>query len=122
MSTRFFTNHSEQTLFKKFQGVFENNPDIERFDALVGYLRASGYFALRPHLEKVPHIRIIVGIDVDDQLARQHRKGLLLLGNADNALAHIRTELSKDVQRAPYRKDVEDGIRQFVSDVSSRRV
>ena len=54
MSTRFFTNHSEQTLFKKFRGVFENNPDIERFDALVGYLRSSGYFALRPYLEKVP--------------------------------------------------------------------
>jgi hypothetical protein len=54
MSTRFFTNHSEQTSFKKFRGVFENNPDIERFDALVGYLRSSGYFALRPYLEKVP--------------------------------------------------------------------
>jgi hypothetical protein len=37
MSTRFFTNHSERTLFKKFRGVFENNPAIERFDALVGY-------------------------------------------------------------------------------------
>jgi hypothetical protein len=36
MRTRFFTNHSEQTLFKKFQGVFESNNDIERFDALVG--------------------------------------------------------------------------------------
>ncbi len=43
MSTRFFTNHGERTLFKKFQGVFESNPDIECFDALVGYLRSSGY-------------------------------------------------------------------------------
>lgn len=56
MSTRFFTNHGEQTLFKKFQGVFGSNADIERFDALVGYLRSSGYFPLRPYLEKVPHI------------------------------------------------------------------
>jgi hypothetical protein len=24
-----------------------------------GYLRASGYFAIRPHLEKVPHIRML---------------------------------------------------------------
>jgi hypothetical protein len=68
MSKRFFTNEGENTLLKKFAGVFASNPDIERFDALVGYLRASGYFALRPHLEKVPLIRIIVGIDVDDQL------------------------------------------------------
>jgi len=54
MSTRFFTNESDNTLLKKFAGVFAHNPDIERFDALVGYLRASGYFALRPYLENVP--------------------------------------------------------------------
>jgi hypothetical protein len=65
MSTRFFTNLGEHTLFKKFRGVFENNPDIGRFDALVGYLRSSGYFALRPFLVNVPHIRILVGINVD---------------------------------------------------------
>lgn len=34
MSTRFFTNLSEHTLFKKFQGVFESNTDIERFGSL----------------------------------------------------------------------------------------
>ena len=75
MSTRFFTNLDEHTLFKKFQGVFESNTDIERFDALVGYLRSSGYFALRPYLEKVPYIRILVGINVDSIMAdfRGHR-------------------------------------------------
>lgn len=65
MSTRFFTNHGERTLLEKFKGVFQNNPDIEWFDALVGYLRSSGYFALRPYLKRVPHIRILVGINVD---------------------------------------------------------
>ena len=122
MSSRFFTNEGENTLLKKFAGVFAHNPDIEQFDALVGYLRASGYFALRPHLEKVPHIRIIVGIDVDAELARHHRKGLLLLGDADKTLAHFRTKLAEDVQGAPYRKEVEDGIRQFVADVAAKRV
>jgi hypothetical protein len=65
MSTRFFTNHGDQTLSKKFQGVFESTPGVEWFDALVGYLRSSGYFALRPYLQKVPRIRILVGINVD---------------------------------------------------------
>jgi len=65
MSTRFFTNRSEHTLFKEFQGVFESNQDIEFFDALIGYLRSSGYFALRPYLEKVRHVRLLVGINVD---------------------------------------------------------
>ena len=122
MSKRFFTNEGENTLLKKFAGVFAANPDIERFDALVGYLRASGYFALRPHLEKVPLIRIIVGIDVDDQLARHHRKGLLMLGDADKTLDFVRKKLAEDVQGAPYRRDIEEGIRQFVADVASKRV
>jgi len=122
MSTRFFTNEGENTLLKKFAGVFAHNPDIERFDALVGYLRASGYFALRPHLEKVPVIRILVGIDVDAQLAQQHRKGLLLLGDADKTLAAVRRQIETDVQGAPYRKEVEDGIRQFIADVAAKRV
>ena len=34
MPTRFFTNEGENTLLKKFAGVFAHNPDIERFDAL----------------------------------------------------------------------------------------
>jgi len=109
MSKRFFTNEGENTLLKKFAGVFASNPDIERFDALVGYLRASGYFALRPHLEKVPLIRIIVGIDVDNQLAKHHRKGLLMLGDADKTLDFVRKKLAEDVQGAPYRRDIEDG-------------
>ena len=122
MSTRFFTNDDENTLLKKFAGVFEHNPDIARFDALVGYLRSSGYFALRPHLEKVPKIRILVGIDVDAHLAEQHRKGLMMLGDADKTLAAVRKDAANDVRSAPYRRDVEDGIRQFVADVASKKI
>ena len=122
MSTRFFTNEGENTLLAKFAAVFAHNPDIIRFDALVGYLRASGWFALRPHLAKVPLTRILVGIDVDSQLAHHHRKGLLLLGDADKALAYVRSRLADDVQHAPYQRDIEEGIRQFVADVAARRV
>ena len=35
MSTRFFTNHGDQTLLRKFRGIFENNPDIERLALLM---------------------------------------------------------------------------------------
>jgi len=62
MNSRFFTNHGDQTLLQKFQGVFENNPDIEFFDALVGFLYASGYFAIRPFLGNVPHVRLLVSV------------------------------------------------------------
>jgi hypothetical protein len=122
MSTRFFTNAGENTLLNKFAGVFAHNPDLARFDALVGYLRASGYFALQPHLEKVPLIRILIGIDVDALLAASHRKGLLHLDDANKTLDEVRKELQKDIARAPYRKEVEEGIRKFVVDVAEKRV
>ena len=122
MRTRFFTNHGEQTLFKKFRGVFESNPDIERFDALVGYLRSSGYFALRPYLEKVPHIRILVGINVDAIMADYHRRGLLFLADSTKALEEFRNWLRNDIQNAEYKRDVETGVLQFVDDVISKKI
>lgn len=63
MSTKFFTNHEANTLLNKLEGVFEHNKDIEVFDALVGFFRASGYFAIRPFLNRVPKVRVLVGID-----------------------------------------------------------
>ena len=122
MSTRFFTNHGDQTLLRKFQGVFENNPDIEWFDALVGFLRASGYFAIRPFLGNVPHIRVLVGINVDAIMADYHRRGLLFLTDPAKALNDFKIELRKDIQGAAYRKDIEDGVLKFVEDVVSRKI
>lgn len=122
MSTRFFTNHGDQTLFTKFQGVFASNPDIEHFDALVGYLRSSGYFALRPYLEKVPHIRILVGINVDAIVADYHRRGLLFLADPTQTLREFRDWLRQDIQSAEYKREVEAGILQFVDDVISKKI
>ncbi|MFT4802733.1 MAG: hypothetical protein ACI93N_002514 [Flavobacteriaceae bacterium] len=49
MCTKLFTNSKDYTLLNKFKGVFEHNKDIEYFDALVGYFRASGYYRIREH-------------------------------------------------------------------------
>ena len=122
MSTRFFTNHGDQTLLRKFRGIFENNPDIERFDALIGYLRASGYFAVRPHLEKVPHVRILVGINVDAIMADYHRRGLLFLSDPTQALHEFKNELRADIQGAAYQQDIEAGVLQFVEDVITKKI
>src|SRR5258708_10861531 len=121
-SSRFFTNHGDQTLLNKFQGVFESNSDIEWFDALVGFLRASGYFAIRPFLGNVPHIRILVGINVDGMMGDYHRRGLLFLADPTKALEEFKSELRKDIQGAAYRQDIESGILQFVEDVASRKI
>lgn len=122
MSTRFFTNAGANTLFAKLEGVFHHNPDIQRFDALVGYLRASGYFALRPHLSKVPKVRILVGIDVDEIVADYHKRGLLFLADPAKAIEDFQSRLKSDIQKAEYRSDVEAGILSFVEDVVSGKL
>ena len=122
MSTRFFTNDQSNTLLKKFEGIFANNPDLARFDALVGYLRASGYFAIRPFLKDVPVVRILVGINVDNIVEEYHKKGQLFLADAGKALKEFRDGLQADIQHARYSKEVEAGILQFVEDVASKKV
>lgn len=122
MSTRFFTNAGDNTLLKKFAGIFENNPDIERFDALVGYLRSSGYFAIRPHLESVPQIRLLVGINVDEIMEQYHRKGRLFLADAGRAMREFREGLASDIAAARYSPEVEAGILQFAEDVASKKI
>lgn len=122
MSTRFFTNEEQNTLLKKFEGVFAHNKSIQFFDVLVGYFRSSGYFSLRPHLENVPHIRILVGINVDDLLARYHAKGFLFKGNAQQTIEIFLKEAKEDVQKASYSREVEEGILQFIEDVASKKI
>ena len=79
MKSKFFTNESNNTLYSKFQGVFDNNPSINCFDAVVGYLRASGYFKTRDLLENIEKIRILVGINVDKYLAEAQAKVKFIL-------------------------------------------
>ena len=121
MNSRFFTNEGENTLLRKFKGVFSANDDIARFDALVGYMRASGYFAIRPHLEKVPKIRILVGINVDELVEAYHRRGFLFLADAGATIEKFRVALAADIQNAGYSADVEAGILCASPDISDTR-
>ncbi|MBO0593127.1 helicase [Cellulophaga sp. E16_2] len=122
MSTRFFTNDGDNTLLNKFKGVFEHNKDIEHFDALVGYFRASGYFRIREHLNDVPKIRILVGIDVDKIIAKYNSKGLLFQGDANQTLIEFLNDAKEDIQTAKYSKEVEEGILQFIEDISTKKI
>lgn len=122
MSTKFFTNQDQNTLFNKFKGVFENNKDVHAFDALVGYFRTSGYFKIRPLLEDVPQIRILVGINVDQVIAKYQSKGLLFKGDAGQTLEEFLNDAKKDIQNSKYSKEVEDGILQFIEDMNTGKV
>lgn len=120
---KFFTNQGENTLFNKFSGTFEHNRDLRHFDVLVGYFRASGYFKIRPLLESIQPIRILVGIDIDALTLKAKNLGTLFKAATPE---EIRTQWEKqflqDIAQAKYSKDIEDGILQFSSDISTGKV
>ena len=122
MASKFFTNEGTNTLLEKFKGIFENNKDIQFFDALIGYFRASGYFKIRPFLEHVPTIRILVGINVDKIISKYHSKGLLFQGDATQTVLEFQNEITSDIQQSSYNKEVEDGIKQFINDIASKKI
>ena len=122
MSTNFFTNNEGNTLLEKFKGIFQNHVEIECFDALVGYFKASGYFALRPYLDNVPKIRILVGIEVDKLLAQYHSKGLLFQGDATQTVKEFLNDIKEDIQQSDYRHEVELGIVQFIEDIITKKI
>ena len=121
MSTKFFTNKEDNTLLNKFKGIFENT-EVSAFDALVGYFRSSGYFRIREYLEKVDKIRILVGIDVDHLISEAARKGLEFNFNTEVTREQFIEDARKDIQDSDYSKEVEDGIIQFIDDITTGRI
>ena len=124
MATKFFTNADGNTLLNKFGGVFKHNPHIEAFDALVGYFRATGYFKIRPFLEDVPQIRILVGINVDAITAKYKNEGLLLrsIGDHDETKLDYLNALKREIDDAAYSWELEKSILQFIEDIATAKI
>lgn len=122
MPTKFFTNQDNNSLLKKFEGVFTNIESIRHFDALVGYFRTSGYFKVRAFLDRIPKIRILVGINVDQLIKKYHDKGQLYLENPDETKADFLDEIIKNIQEANYDEVTEKGILQFIDDLVSGKI
>lgn len=121
MSTNFFTNEKDNTLLEKIAGVFKYK-QVHFFDALVGYFRASGYFKIRKFIQQTPHIRILVGINIDKLTYQANQQGLLFNPNAEQSQEEFFNEIKKNIQEARYDKEVEDGMYQFIEDIMSGRI
>jgi len=122
MPTKFFTNQDENSLLRKFEGVFENCKSISHFDALVGYFRTSGYFKVRPFLDNIPSIRILVGINVDQLIKKYHDKGQLFLDNPAETKESFLEEIINNIQDANYDEITEKGIIQFIEDLTNGKI
>ena len=122
MITKFFTNQDNNSLLKKFDGVFFNIESIRHFDALVGYFRTSGYFKVRAFLDKIPKIRILVGINVDQLIKKYHDRGQLYLDNPEETRENFLEEIIKNIEEADYDEVTEKGIIQFIKDLIEGKI
>ena len=121
MSTKFFNNDAGNTLFEKLKGVAQNMTNFNRFLAVVGFFRSSGYFKLRKELNDVKEIKILVGINVD-HIFRRHNKAMLMLENEEKAKALYDEDFRQDVVNAQYSPEVEEGILQMCKDLADGRL
>lgn len=116
-NSHIFTNRDGNTLMKEFEGVLQYNPQIRNLDAVVGFLRASGYFSLRPFLDNINKARVLIGIDVDKYIAEAARQGKLFFGAEDEVKQDCLRKIRKDIESSNYKKEIEDGIFQMVQDL-----
>ncbi len=122
MSTKFFTNNEENTVFQKFKGILENMKDVYAFHAVAGYFRSSGYFALQEHLKDIEDVKILVGINVDQMFAEAQRKGLLYFGDEEKTKEEFLKWFIQDLREAKYSEQVESGVLDFIQDLIDGRI
>lgn len=121
MSTKFFNNRLGNTLFDKLKGIASTMTTFDRFLAVVGFFRSSGYFKLRKELGNISEIKILVGINIDD-IFRKHNKALLMLSDEDKAKEIYNKDFKEDIINAEYAPEVENGILQMCEDLACGRL
>ena len=117
MGTCFFTNRGDNTLLKEFDNLLSNNPHIKNLDAVVGFLRASGYFSLRPFLDNINKVRILIGINVDKYIADAANRGEIFFSEEGKVKDEYLLRYQQDIEHSPYTQEVERGMLQMVEDI-----
>lgn len=115
--SNFFTNKNGNTLMKEFEGILQHNQNIKNLDAVVGFLRASGYFSLRPFLDNINRVRILIGIDVDKYIAQAANQGRIFFGAEEEVREECLRKIRRDIESSNYKKKVEDGMFQMIQDL-----
>lgn len=117
-----FTNKNGNTLMREFEGILSNNPLIKNLDAVVGFLRASGYFSLRPFLDNIDKVRVLIGINVDKYIAEAARQGKIFFGAEDEVKEDCLRQIRNDIEHAGYKEEIEQGIFQMVKDLNDGKL
>lgn len=113
--TRFITNEQGQTLLQRFMTLIGN--DTEAFDCLVGYFYSSGFHLLSPALEQTDKIRVLIGLNTDqetfDHILKSRQQLELHLSHAETKEVYAQT-IVKELEAVEESKEVEAGVRTFI--------
>jgi len=119
MSTNFITNEEGQHLSIKLNNVLKKS---SKFDCLVGYFYISGYHMLQDELDKQEHIRILVGMGVDNKtfeaLETNKKERIPDKEFKDTTNSNISTEMANSENT----KDVEKGVKKFLEGLKSGKI
>ncbi|MBQ9254717.1 MAG: helicase [Bacteroidales bacterium] len=122
MSSKFFTNEPNNTLFDKFKGIINNMQSFSIFQAVVGYFRTSGYFKLREEIASATKIQILVGIEIDKLYYKSIINNEPYQPHENEIKKLYNNDYIKDLQEAKYSSDVEKGIYQLIEDLQDGKV
>lgn len=110
----FFTNEPNSTLLDRFLITLK---DTRYFDVLVGYFRTSGFFRLYQSLEPIEKIRILVGLNVDDQsfeIIEEAKQTSIDFETHQNTRNKYSAYVVSELEKSEDSFDVEIGVRKFI--------
>lgn len=110
----FLTNEPDRTLSARLGSLL---PRCERFDCLVGYFYLSGFHLIREHLESCDKIRILIGLETEQEVydVLQKAQQTLDLRSTSDTAKKFKEVVLKQLEIADETHDVETGIEQLIS-------
>ncbi|OSS43164.1 Superfamily 2 DNA/RNA helicase, SNF2 family [Desulfurella amilsii] len=112
----FITNQNGQSLLERFKVLIK---DTEFFDCLVGYFYISGFYKLYEPLEKTKQIRILIGIDTDQQTYDLIKQ--LYLSNVKVKEIYSR-QVIDEIENSQDTQETENGIKLFKEWLKSEKI
>lgn len=121
----FFTNEQGQTLADRFSKIIQNNTQF--FDVLVGYFRASGFYELYKALENVEKIRILVGINVDEETliinnVAKSSDGEKYYFTPKEIRIFTKNSIKSEMDNSEDTYEIDLGVKKFIEYIESRKI
>ena len=112
----FFTNDHRGTLLDRFKATLA---DTQKFDMIVGYFRASGFYQLCDRIEKIEKTRILVGLSTDSEAYQAihvaNRQGELdFQSHVGTRELFIENQINEIKNSREPDEEAEFGIRKFI--------